>query len=347
MFSSNSTSFSCSPAEDPLCLQSTYIPWYFTEKPEIIPGFKDEYLALAAPVVAYWTLSLFFHFLDTRTWRWLDNHRIHPSKEVASKNLVTRSAVVYAVILQHIIQTGLGIWWLATDEHKHVPHQLAVRGIARTVEGVFEFAGIRDPVLVLSVAELVYWWAIPAFQLFAAMYAALNNLLAVVPLTRRPRFIVDTWQYFLHRLMHVNKFLYRHLHSWHHRLYVPYAFGALYNHPLEGFLLDSLGTATAESLTRLSTRQAMVLFTLATFKTVDDHCGYNFPWDPLQWMSGNNANYHDIHHQVCTHLPPLSLLSRSIVLPSRPVARASPRPPPIEFDFDRCRLSLVFAYFGS
>ena len=98
--------------------------------------------------------------------------------------------------------------------------------------------------------------------------------------------------------MHVNKFLYKHFHSWHHRLYVPYAFGALYNHPVEGFILDSLGAAIAELITGLSMRQAMVLFTLSTFKTVDDHCGYNFPWDPLQLMSGNNADYHDIHHQV-------------------------------------------------
>lgn len=46
-------------------------------------------------------------------------------------------------------------------------------------------------------------------------------------------FILDTYQYWLHRFMHVNRFLFNHLHSWHHRLYCPYAIGALYNHPLE------------------------------------------------------------------------------------------------------------------
>jgi len=98
--------------------------------------------------------------------------------------------------------------------------------------------------------------------------------------------------------MHVNKFLYKRFHSWHHRLYVPYAFGSLYNHPVEGFLLDSVGAVLAETLMRMSTRQAMLLFTFSTLKTVDDHCGYNLPWDPLQLLSGNNADYHDIHHQV-------------------------------------------------
>jgi hypothetical protein len=112
------------------------------------------------------------------------------------------------------------------------------------------------------------------------------------------RFIVDTWQYFLHRWMHSNKFLYKHFHSVHHRLYVPYAFGALYNHPLEGFVLDSVGAVVAETVANLSIRQAIFLFAFSTMKTVDDHCGYSFPFDPLQMLSGNNSDYHDIHHQV-------------------------------------------------
>ena len=41
--------------------------------------------------------------------------------------------------------------------------------------------------------------------------------------------------------MHVNTYLYKHVHSHHHRLTVPYAYGALYNHPLEALLLDTLG----------------------------------------------------------------------------------------------------------
>jgi len=112
-------------------------------------------------------------------------------------------------------------------------------------------------------------------------------------------FFIDTWQYFLHRAMHTNTFLYKAFHSWHHRLYVPYSFGALYNHPVEGFLLDSCGAVLAEWITGMSIRQATLLFTVATFKTVDDHCGYSLPFDPLQLFTGNNADYHDIHHQVC------------------------------------------------
>ena len=41
----------------------------------------------------------------------------------------------------------------------------------------------------------------------------------------------------------------------------------------------------------------MWFFTVSSVKTVDDHCGYAFPWDPLQHVTSNNAAYHDIHHQ--------------------------------------------------
>jgi sphinganine C4-monooxygenase len=86
-------------------------------------------------------------------------------------------------------------------------------------------------------------------------------------------------------------------HSRHHRLYVPYAFGALYNHPFEGFLLDTVGAGVALKLARMNVRQSIFFFTFSTIKTVDDHCGYALPWDPLQHITSNNAGYHDIHHQ--------------------------------------------------
>uniref|UniRef100_R7W974 Putative hydroxylase n=1 Tax=Aegilops tauschii TaxID=37682 RepID=R7W974_AEGTA len=43
--------------------------------------------------------------------------------------------------------------------------------------------------------------------------------------------LYDVYRYAWHRLAHRSRFLYRHLHSWPHRLVVPYAFGAKYGHP--------------------------------------------------------------------------------------------------------------------
>ena len=86
-------------------------------------------------------------------------------------------------------------------------------------------------------------------------------------------------------------------HSRHHRLYVPYAYGALYNHPFEGFLLDTLGAGLAYLATGMTVRQSWWFFSGSTIKTVLDHSGYEFPWDPIHWIFPNNAAYHDIHHQ--------------------------------------------------
>ncbi|KAJ7180514.1 fatty acid hydroxylase superfamily-domain-containing protein [Mycena filopes] len=276
MMSSSPVNGTCEHFFNGVCTESANVPWYYSYKPSLIEGFSDHYLALAAPVVAYWALSLTFHYLDTRDWKSLERYRIHPSTEVASRPRVTRTAVIWTVIFQQVLQTALGFIWM---EHTLVPdHSEKVALIARRLALV---VGSREhpPPILSDLAYTVYWWVIPLFQLFLGMA------------------VMDTWQYFLHRGMHMNKFMYRHFHSWHHSIDAPYAFGAQYNHPVEAFLLDALGAVIAESVSRLSTRQAALLFAFATLKTVDDHCGYRLPFDPLQIISKNNADYHDIHHQ--------------------------------------------------
>ncbi|XP_022957479.1 sphinganine C4-monooxygenase 2-like [Cucurbita moschata] len=110
--------------------------------------------------------------------------------------------------------------------------------------------------------------------------------------------VLDTWQYFIHRYMHQNKFLYKHVHSQHHRLVVPYAFGALYNHPLEGLLLDTIGGALSFLVSGMSPRVAIFFFSFATIKTVDDHCGLWLPGNLFHVFFRNNSAYHDVHHQL-------------------------------------------------
>jgi sphinganine C4-monooxygenase len=54
----------------------------------------------------------------------------------------------------------------------------------------------------------------------------------------------------------------------------------------------------AYKVTRMTLRQGTFFFCFSTVKTVDDHCGYSLPWDPMQHITSNNAAYHDIHHQT-------------------------------------------------
>jgi len=294
--------------------------------PALISFIPDFYLSLIIPIAAYWITSLFFHFIDVYdVW---PQYRLHTPAEILNRNHVSRYEVARDVIIQQIIQTIVGAALGLTEPEemmgkedydiarwaqrlriaqRALPQLLGLLGlnaaaISKNVSGSHPMiaavlAGGKYPSLDMGVdaltgatvptfasweifvAKALYWYIVPALQLGLAV------------------FILDTWQYFLHRAMHMNKWLYTTFHSRHHRLYVPYAYGALYNHPFEGFLLDTLGASIAYKVTGMTTRQGMVFFAGSTIKTVDDHCGYSLPWDPLQHITSNNAGYHDIHHQ--------------------------------------------------
>lgn len=96
--------------------------------------------------------------------------------------------------------------------------------------------------------------------------------------------------------MHKNKWLYKHVHSVHHQVYTPYAFSALYNHPFEGFIMDTIGGAIPALILDMHPWCCAVFYSVATLKTVDDHCGYVLPYDPFQLLFQNNTKYHNIHH---------------------------------------------------
>lgn len=61
--------------------------------------------------------------------------------------------------------------------------------------------------------------------------------------------------------------------------------------------MDTLGAGIGYKLSFMTNRMGMLFFVTSMMKTVDDHCGYKLPWDPLQHITSNNAAYHDIHHQ--------------------------------------------------
>nr|POE86554.1 sphingolipid c4-hydroxylase sur2 [Quercus suber] len=295
--------------------------------PPLIPGISDAYTTMALPIIAYWTVSMIFHIIDE--WDLFPQYRLHTPAEVLKRNHVSRWDVFRDVVIQQVVQTifGLALSWfdpeatIGKEEYDIAVWAQRVRFLQRTIPTVLAMVGVDATTMArnlsgsnvmlagalaggiypqltqtiitsgtsatvpafahweIQVAKAIYHVVVPAIQFFAAIL------------------VVDTWQYFLHRAMHMNKFLYTTFHSRHHRLYVPYAYGALYNHPFEGFLLDTLGTGIAYLATGMTIRQSMWFFTLSTIKTVDDHCGYAFPWDLLQHITSNNAGYHDVHHQ--------------------------------------------------
>jgi len=162
----------CPPTpHDPLCFAPNTFPFYSSPEPSLVPGCPDTILALAAPVLAYWFLSLFFHSLDISEWKWLEKYRIHESSEVKTRNLATRSQVVWAVLFQQLIQTVLGLVWLA-EESGHINHVTELRRLATSMEPILArvLATHMSPQLLASATQFVYWWGIPGVQFLSAMY---------------------------------------------------------------------------------------------------------------------------------------------------------------------------------
>jgi sphinganine C4-monooxygenase len=151
-------------------------PVYFKNRSELIPNIPDHALVLVVPLIAYWSYSLLFHLLDISEWTWLDKYRIHDSAEVKSRNLASRSQVLYAVIFQQVLQTVLGYWWMGgAEDISAVDHASRLRSLSPTVRRVLLSTigeSLTQSLMEQNGAEVVhfvYWWAIPIAQLLFAM----------------------------------------------------------------------------------------------------------------------------------------------------------------------------------
>src|SRR6187551_1420289 len=70
--------------------------------PDILPFLSDFWLCAILPVVVYWVVSLFFHFIDVYDiW---PQYRLHTPEEIVRRNHATRYEVARDVIIQQIIQ---------------------------------------------------------------------------------------------------------------------------------------------------------------------------------------------------------------------------------------------------
>lgn len=203
-------------------------------RPSLVPYIEDKYLSLIMPIIAYWAFSMLFHIIDTRDY--FPQYRLHTPAEVLKRNHVSRYEVVRDVIIQQLVQTLVGVAITVFDEDEltgkdeynvavwaqrlrlaqaAIPSLLALLGFdaqalalkasdfspsvasvlaggAYTMTTISE-KGSAVPAFAAwesAAAKLIYWILIPALRFAVAIL------------------IVDTWQYFLHRAMHMNKWLY-------------------------------------------------------------------------------------------------------------------------------------------
>lgn len=191
-------------------------------------------MSLLLPIVAYWGLSMIFHYIDTMDF--FPQYRLHTPAEVLKRNHVSRWEVVRDVVIQQVIQTVVGVAiaamepdiYVGKDDYNVAIWAQRLRGAQSAIPTVLSYIGVDSRALASKVAgqspslagallggqypwaamladgtsvpafahwenlvaKAIYWVGLPFLQFFVAIL------------------VVDTWQYFLHRAMHMNKWLY-------------------------------------------------------------------------------------------------------------------------------------------
>ena len=149
-------------------------PFYYTPRASFFSGISDHTLSIVAPVIAHWLFAGLFHLLDVAQFAFIERYRLHDSKEVAARNLVSRWEVVRAGLFQQAIQVVLSIFWLS-DEDGNVSPPSEMRLLAERMMNAIgtivgrESAGVFMRATGPGLVYFMYWWGIPIFQFVCAM----------------------------------------------------------------------------------------------------------------------------------------------------------------------------------
>ena len=213
--------------------------YHLTSLPPLVSPIPDKLFTLLLPIVAYWGLSMLFHWIDVKDY--FSKYRLHTPAEVLKRNHVSRWEVVRDVLIQQVVQTVVGTLlgmtepddFFGREEYDVAVWARRIRIMQRAMPGLLSLISINANGLAKNIAgshpivagaisgglypsliqtmkstdghestvpafaawemvaaKAVYWYIVPAIQFGLAI------------------FIVDTWQYFLHRAMHMNKWLY-------------------------------------------------------------------------------------------------------------------------------------------
>ncbi|KAL8283029.1 hypothetical protein RB597_010421 [Gaeumannomyces tritici] len=256
-------------------------------------------LSIVVPLTVHWVVALVYETFDA--FGLFQRYRLLQPDEF-SKNKVTKLEVVRGVLVNQAIIIVVG--WIGLALEPGLNDQRPADPFGITQEAI---RSIEDTKAIVQSPALT-WLAYSAVTV-ARIFAAL--------------FVYDTWQFWVHLALHM-RWAYKRIHLWHHLLNAPWSYAATYVHPFESFLLDALGPFVTCLIVGLTARERVAVFTLSVLKTLDDHSGYRFPWDPIilfGGMTGSDIVYHTVHHQswgikVSSHLPRVGLSMLTMVLAS-------------------------------
>jgi sterol desaturase/sphingolipid hydroxylase (fatty acid hydroxylase superfamily) len=129
--------------------------------------------------------------------------------------------------------------------------------------------------------------------------------------------VMDANFYWVHRLFHANRRLFRAFHAEHHVARFPNAWVMSYQHPLD-YLLTTVAPMCWVSFLPFDVNAYLLAIVVANFVNIAGHLGYEITgttialptfhgWatylDPSRrWIARafNNVLHHDLHHQACS-----------------------------------------------
>ncbi|CAI7647045.1 unnamed protein product [Penicillium palitans] len=246
---------------------------------DVLRGLTTSQWAALSPAVSYFCGSLFFQTLET--FKIGEQYRLVPTDEELKRNRVSRAAVIAHALVYHSITTTLALIFvdlfppLKECQHCFGSYSYFETSIAALL-GNKEHGSIQLAAL-SWLARLIYL----GVRQFGAF------------------FIFDTWLYWTHYFSHHNRWWFKHIHSKHHKLYVPFAYGSAYNHPAESLCFDVVASQLASGGLRLSDIEQGVFLSLATMRSCENHTAYNLPWSPfilIGGLFGYTPEWHSIHH---------------------------------------------------
>ena len=114
-----------------------------------------------------------------------------------------------------------------------------------------------------------------------------------------PTFFVieDFYFYWIHRALH-HKSVYKYVHKIHHEHTHPFGIAAEYAHPVETFFLG-IGTLLGPLFFAKHMVTLWAWLFVRLWETVEDHSGYDLPWNPTNFIPfWGGAVHHDFHHNT-------------------------------------------------
>ena len=100
----------------------------------------------------------------------------------------------------------------------------------------------------------------------------------------------------MHRGLHESRWLFKNVHSIHHRIMTPWAITGNYMHPVE-FVLTGTVMLIGPLLVGAHVVTLYIWIVLREWEAAEGHAGYDFPWSPTHLMPfSDGATHHDFHH---------------------------------------------------